>query len=336
MTEARSRAGFVLAAAAALVCAALAHPPSACGHSLDPVLFQLQERGDGKVDVTWKAPSARIPGVDLRPVLPPECRPDGDRRDEEIEDAIVSKWTIDCGGSLVGRTVGVLGLESTDALLRIVLASGSVDRRVLGADRATVTVEGEPSSLDVLVDYARLGVEHIAGGLDHLLFVFGLLLLTGGTRLLLATVTAFTIGHSVTLAAAALQLISVPQAPVEVVIALTIYVLAVELARDVGPGATLLRRRPWAMAFSFGLLHGLGFAGALKEAGLPAGDVPLALLSFNVGIEAGQLAFVAAVLVVSAAARPLLRVLPEEVRRAPVYAMGIASVYWILERISAL
>lgn len=312
------------------------HSATAFAHALDPVLFELAERPDGKIDVTWKAPSARVPGLDLVPVLPPECKRVGDVADTEEEDATISRWVLDCEGGLVGRTVGIAGLESTDALLRISLGSGSVDRRVLGADHPTVVVAAEPTRLDVLHDYFRLGAEHIAGGIDHLLFVFGLLLLTGGSRLLISTVTAFTLGHSVTLALAALQIVSVPQAPVEVVIAMTIYVLAVELARDVGPKATLLRRRPWAMAFAFGLLHGLGFAGALREAGLPANDVPLALLSFNLGIEAGQLVFVAVVLAAMAGLRAVLAAMPAWAGRVPVYAMGTAASYWILVRATAL
>lgn len=339
MTEVQ-RPRFLSLARSALgaffVAAMLLRAVPALAHALDPVLFELQERPDGKVDVMWKAPNAKVPGVDLRPLLPTECRQVGEKTTEDHEEAVVSKWVMDCGGSLVGRTVGVLGLESTDALLRIALVSGAVDRRVLGADHASVTIAGEPTRMDVFRDYARLGIEHIAGGIDHLLFVFGLLLLTGGTRLLLATVTAFTLGHSVTLAAAALQLVSVPQAPVEVVIAVTIYILAVELARDAAPGTTLLNRRPWAMAFVFGLLHGLGFAGALKEAGLPANDIPLALVSFNVGIEIGQLLFVGAVLATWATIRSRLRDLPGPARKVPVYAMGIAAAYWTFTRAPAL
>ncbi len=308
----------------------------AFAHALDPVLFDLRERPDGTVDVLWKAPNARVPGLDLRPNLPPECRTVGETQRHEEDDATVSRWIVDCGGTLVGRTVGVVGLESTDALLRITLASGSVDRRVLGAADSSVVVEGEPSSLDVLHDYGRLGTEHIAGGVDHLLFVFGLLLLVGGARSLLATITAFTLGHSVTLALAALQVVTVPQAPVEVLIAVTIYVLAVELARDPVDATTLLRRRPWAMAFSFGLLHGLGFAGALREAGLPEGDVPLALFAFNVGIEVGQVAFVAVIVASLYVLRSALERLPAWAHRAPVYAMGSMAAYWVIERAAGL
>ncbi len=324
---------------AAFVVAVLSLPAGAriaSAHALDPVLFELDERADGKIDVTWKAPNAKVPGLDLVPILPPECTREGGAADVNEEDATISHWVLDCEGGIVGRTVGIAGLESTDALLRVSLRSGAVDRRVLGADHPTIVIAAQPTRMAVFRDYARLGFEHIATGIDHLLFVFGLLLLTGGTRLLLATITAFTLGHSVTLALAALQIVSVPQAPVEVVIALTIYILAVELARPARPGGTLLRRRPWAMAFTFGLLHGLGFAGALREAGLPPNDVPLALVSFNVGIEIGQLAFVAVVLSVFAAMASAMRSLPAWTARIPVYAMGTASAYWIFTRAAAL
>ncbi len=320
----------------ALAGAAL-HAAPAGAHALDPALFELRERPDGKVDVTWKAPNARVLGLDLVPILPAQCARVGDVASDAQGDATISRWVVDCGGSLVGCTVGVTGLESTDALLRVTLRSGAVDRRVLGAEHPTVRIAAAPTRLDVFHDYARLGVEHIATGIDHLLFVFGLLLLTGGTRLLLATITAFTLGHSVTLALAALQVVSASQAPVEVVIAVTIWVLAVELSRDVtAASSTLLRRWPWAMAFCFGLLHGLGFAGALRETGLPANDVPLALLSFNVGIEAGQVAFVATILAATVALRRLHGAPPPWVQRIPVYAMGTASTYWILVRAAVL
>jgi hypothetical protein len=330
----RHWAAFVGAAVCALLWAA-----PATAHPLDPVLFELREKGGGNIEVTWKGPTAKVPGVELFPILPPECRSTSEVANEVDEDAVISRWTLDCGpGGLVGRTVGVSGLESTDALLRVELLSGAINRRVLGAAEPTMLIEAAPTRTRVAFDYTRLGVDHIAGGIDHLLFVFGLLLLVGGTRALLATITAFTLGHSVTLAAAALELVRVPQGPVEVVIAATIYVLAVELARpapgEAGASAKehFLRRRPWAMAFSFGLLHGLGFAGALREAGLPANDVPLALLSFNVGIELGQVAFVAVVLGLYAVSKNLLAGLPSWVRFAPVYAMGSLACYWMIER----
>jgi hydrogenase/urease accessory protein HupE len=178
-----------------------------------------------------------------------------------------------------------------------------------------------------------LGVAHILSGPDHLLFVFGLLLLVPSLRLLAETITAFTIGHSLTLSAAVLHVASVPSRPIEVLIALSVLVLAVELASP-GDRSTWLRRRPWLMAGAFGLLHGFGFAGALTEAGLPAADVPLALASFNVGIECGQLMFVA---VVVAARVIVTRWAPGVAARAmrpAVYAMGITAAFWSFERLA--
>ncbi|HYB99862.1 MAG TPA: HupE/UreJ family protein [Candidatus Limnocylindrales bacterium] len=321
--------------ALATLAVALLFAERAHAHALDPVLLELRERGGGIVDVTWKASRAQIPGVELAPVLPEHCRRAGETTVVDEDDSSTSTWRIDCGNAgLAGSIVGVSGLESTDALLRVELASGATDRRVLGTSRPTVQIEAAPSRLQVVRDYAVLGVEHILAGLDHLLFVLGLLLLVPRASLL-ATITAFTAGHSVTLALAALQIVQVPQAPVEVVIALSIYVLAVELARGDGR-QTLLRRRPWAMALAFGLLHGLGFAGALAETGLPQTEIPLALFAFNVGIELGQIVFVAAMLVASAMLRGLLTRLPSWVRLAPVYVMGALAAFWMMERTSLL
>ena len=196
------------------------------------------------------------------------------------------------------------------AVVRVVFADGRVAEGIIARDRPTFVVPDAPRPWDILAAYVRLGVGHILAGPDHLLFVFGLVLLAGATRRLLATVTAFTLGHSVTLTAAALGLVAVPVDPIEVAIAASVFVLAVELARDPGR-ASAIRRRPWVMAFAFGLLHGFGFAGALAEAGLPGDEIPLALLGFNLGIEAGQVAFVACVLAAGAALWPLAH-------RAPV------------------
>jgi hydrogenase/urease accessory protein HupE len=180
-------------------------------------------------------------------------------------------------------------------------------------------------------------VLHIATGFDHLLFVFGLVLLARGTRRLLWTVTAFTAGHSVTLSLAALGVVRFPTAPIEVAIAGTILALAVELARgpveaDRSARESLLRRRPWAVAFAFGLLHGFGFAGALAAVGLPQEEIPVALFSFNVGIELGQVAFVALVLALRRLLAPALAGAPAWLVRAPVTAMGTLAVYWCLDR----
>jgi hypothetical protein len=181
-----------------------------------------------------------------------------------------------------------------------------------------------------------VGFDHILSGPDHLLFLLGLVLLVHGCRLLVETVTAFTLGHSVTLSLAALGIVHIPTRPVEALIAFTIFVVAVEVARDTQGRALSVGRVPWAMAFCFGLVHGLGFAGALAQVGLPDHEIPLALVSFNCGIELGQLAFIVLVLI----ARALLRWLPTSLLRAgeliPAYAIGSMSAFWMLQRTAAI
>jgi hypothetical protein len=208
-------------------------------------------------------------------------------------------------------------------------------QRVLRATDASFVVPARPGRLDVFRCYAGLGVEHVLTGADHLLFVLGLLLLVPSLRPLAKTVTAFTVGHSITLSLVALGVAAAPARPAELLIALTVLMLAVELARPPA-GVTLLRRVPWAPALVCGLVHGLGFAGALREIGLPSGDVPVALFSFNVGIEAGQLAFVGALLAVAGIGRALRVRLPVWFRLVPVYAMGSLAACWCFQRAVAV
>jgi len=188
----------------------------------------------------------------------------------------------------------------------------------------------------VVRSYTELGVEHILTGFDHLLFVLALVLLVGRGKMLLWTVTAFTLGHSVTLALAVLEWILLPQAPIEIAIAFSIYVLAIEIVRKQQGKATLVNRAPWVVAGLFGLLHGLGFAGALAEVGLPSHEIPLALFSFNVGIEVGQLLFVALVLVAWALLRATPIRWPARIIDVPAYAIGGLAVFWVFERTWAL
>ena len=180
-----------------------------------------------------------------------------------------------------------------------------------------------------------MGVKHILLGIDHLLFVLGLVLIVRSTPRLVKTITAFTLSHSITLALATLGFVHVPQAPVEAVIALSILFLASELARRNRGESGLTARRPWLVAFSFGLLHGFGFAGALSEVGLPETDIPLALLLFNLGVEAGQLLFVAAVLALLWCGRRLATSAPRWLQDAPAYAVGSLAAFWLIERVAA-
>jgi hydrogenase/urease accessory protein HupE len=250
---------------------------------------------------------------------------------------VVQTWDVVCGAPLTGSVVEVDGIAASRAnvILRLALADGRVLNSVLTADRSSFMVPARERPGEVVRSYLTLGVEHILTGLDHLLFVLGLMLLVTNRRQLLWTVTAFTAGHSVTLSLATLGFVKVPSGPVEALIALSILVVAVEIARDTDSSLTKIQRRPWTIAFAFGLLHGFGFAGALSEIGLPEGEIPLALLSFNLGIEAGQLVFCGVALALYLAARylPIARLLLG--RRIAAYAIGSLAAFWIIERATA-
>ena len=323
------RRGAALIAAAALLAGAEAR-----AHSIAPALLVLHERPPTAVDVTWKVPVLQVTGADLKPILPADCPAVGAATTTTDNESVTTHSTLDCrGGSLIGRTVGVdgLGPAKTDALLRLELADGRSIDTVLRAREPSLVVPDRDHAWTLAGRYVGLGIEHILTGYDHLLFVFGLLLLATSTRALVATISAFTAGYSITLTLAVLDLAQVPPAPVAALIAASIFVLAVELARPPSR-VTLMRRRPWLMALLFGLLHGLGFAGTLRAAGLPADAVPLALLCFNVGIELGQLAFVLAVLAVTGLVRPATARFPAWTRAVPVYAMGSLAAFWLIGR----
>jgi len=307
-------------------------------HPLAPSLLELREIAPGRAAVLWKTPARRVPGSDLRPLLSSDCTTIGEPVTTAGPLDVLRRWEIQCAsGTLVGVRIEVAGIAESraDVLVRIGLADGRRLLRVLRADEPVLVVPARDPLSRVLWSYGRLGVEHILTGFDHLLFVLGLVLLVGRRRRLLWTVTAFTLGHSVTLSLAVLGFVDVPSAPVEALIALSIFVLAVELTRTGRSEPTLLQRYPWAMAFSFGLLHGLGFAGALAEVGLPAGDIPLALFSFNLGIEVGQVAFIAVVLALGAGLAPLLARSPVRVAWVPAYVIGSLAAYWLFERVAA-
>ena len=223
--------------------------------------------------------------------------------------------------------------NSASVLLSIETHAGYFYQALLSGEQTHFTVPTEPTVLEVMREYSWLGAEHIWGGIDHLLFVFGLLLLVGWNRKLLWTVTAFTVGHSMTLSLVTLGYFDYPVALVEFAIALSILVLALELARREGEG--LFRRYPWWLAGGFGLLHGMGFAGALAEVGLPQAELPLALLFFNIGIELGQLAFIglaAAVGAVLSRLHGLMALDSPLARTLPVYVLGSLSAMWCIER----
>ena len=325
-------------ALAPIALVAILTPPSAEAHAFAPSLLELKQTEADTFTVRFKQPVVRRSGSELRPILPASCEATGTVAIEPEGTGLVATWPVRCDEGLVGRTIAVEGIAESqaDVLLRLELGERSV-RHVLTADRPAFVVPEEESVWSVMRGYGILGVEHILFGFDHLLFVLGLVLLVSGGRRLLLTVTAFTLGHSITLALAALGLVHLPSAPIEALIAFSIYVLAIELARrhlrGEQEGETGLGRSPWWMAAGFGLLHGLGFAGALSEIGLPQGEIPAALLAFNAGIELGQLAFVAVVLAVGMAIRRLPTAMPRWAALVPAYFIGTLAAFWTLERV---
>ncbi len=251
--------------------------------------------------------------------------------------AFIEYGRVSCARGLAGQRIAIDGLDGTltDVLVRIESADGSVRTARLTPSAPSFIVPAAARAPYGLRAYVGLGVEHILFGIDHLLFVLCLLLLVKSLRQLLATITAFTLAHSITLAAATLGFIHVPTAPVEATIALSIVFLASELVRgEVGRGA-VTRSYPWLVAFSFGLLHGLGFAGALAEVGLPQGEIPLALFAFNVGVELGQLAFVTAVLTLARLVRLMPLRFPIWGPGAAGYVIGSVAAFWVMARLAA-
>jgi hydrogenase/urease accessory protein HupE len=315
--------------------AVVASAVPACAHPLAPALLEIESRSNGDISVLWKTPFRKLPGTALAPRLPESCEAVGASQVEVSGNAIIETAHYRCDPARwIGAKISIDGLDETetDALVRIKNERGNVSRAVLSPGRSSYVIPESGGAFSISTDYVRLGFDHILSGPDHLLFVFALMLLIASFRSLVATITAFTVGHSITLSLAVLGIVRVPSAPTEILIAASIYVLAVEAAGVARGRRGPFSRRPWILAAGFGLLHGLGFAGALREAGLPEGDVPLALFSFNVGIEIGQIAFVTALALAGLALRYVAAELPKPLRLVPSYIVGTAAIYWVIER----
>lgn len=341
------RAALVCGLMLAVGAAALMPSKPAHGHALAPSLLALRESGEGRIEVLWKTPLIRPTGTELRPIVSAVsggCAPLG-RVETAVEaGGAVATWSVDCVGSdATALHVAVEGLarSRTDAIVRVEFLDGRRFDALLTAGAPARQIPSRSSRFDVAADYVTLGFSHILAGLDHLLFVFGLLLLVRGPRMLVATITSFTLGHSVTLTLAALGWVRYPTGLVELAIAASLVVLAVEIsgARRQRTSRSRLSRHPWALALGFGLLHGFGFAGALQQVGLPGDALPLALATFNLGIELGQLAFVAAVGVAGAGLRWASGDGWERSNRFQLlasYAIGSLAFYWCFDRAAAL
>ena len=320
--------------------------PTAWAHEVRPGYLEIRELGADRYAFVWKVPAKGEYRLGIHVRLPPQCT-GAPETGSFAGGAFIERWTGTCPGGLTGGRIEIDGLSATmtDALVRVERLDGTTQTARLTPDAAWFEVAAVPGRFDVAKTYFALGVEHILLGVDHLLFVLGLLFLVGSWRRLVATVTAFTVAHSITLAAATLGLVRVPQAPIEAVIALSVMFVAAEILHGAYGKPGLAARAPWVVAFVFGLLHGFGFAGALREVGLPQSDVPLALLFFNVGVEAGQLLFIAAVMAVLSLVTRLIRARgaadhgpwsTEALVRTPVaYLIGGTAAFWVVQRVAA-
>lgn len=307
-------------------------------HEVRPAYLELRENGPRLYEVLWKVPAQGAAARLSLHVRFPEgasnaTEPHGFFRDG----AHLQRWQIRQPGGLAGKSIGIEGLIGTriDTLVRVRQLDGTTQTLRATPDAPTVTVAAATSGWSVARAYLGLGVEHILLGIDHLLFVLALVLLVKGWRRLVGTITAFTLAHSITLALATLGVVRLPGPPVEACIALSIVFVAAEILRHRTGHAGFTARAPWAVAFTFGLLHGLGFAGALHEVGLPQHAIPAALLFFNVGVEAGQLLFIAAVLAAGTLLRRIRLPQPRWAPLIPPYAIGSVAVFWVLERVAA-
>ncbi len=303
-----------------------------------PSFLQLTETAPNQFQVFWKVPTR---GINQRLSLQVKF----DTLTEEISapisgyvgNAHVERWTIKRSGGLTGLPIHIDGLErlASEVLLRIEYFDKATSVNRLTPEAPTFVVPARPGILQTTATYFKLGSEHILIGIDHLLFVLVLMMLVSGLRKLVWTITAFTIAHSITLSLAALSVIRVPVPPIEACIALSIVFVASEILRSERGNPGIAARRPWLVAFVFGLLHGLGFAAALDRIGLPQTDIPAALLFFNIGVELGQLAFIVTVLFLGGLIMRYLKISPFLARGVPVYVVGSIAAFWTIERTTA-
>jgi len=322
---------------AVLIAAACAITAPVFAHEVRPAYLEIRELGAARFGVLWKVPARGELRLSLAVRLPARCTVSEPPRRVEAGGAITDRWQVECADGLFGETVAVEGLAATltDVLARVERSDGSSQVARLTPTAPAFVVAAAARPLDLASTYVWLGIEHIWLGIDHLLFVLGLLILVQGRRRLIGTITAFTVAHSITLAAATLGVVRLSQQPVEAVIALSIVFVAGEIVHERQGRSGWTRRWPWLVAFSFGLLHGFGFAGALREVGLPEQAVPLALLCFNVGVEIGQLMFLAAALPVIGWIRRTRFASPAWAWRVPAYGIGGLAAFWTIERIAA-
>jgi hypothetical protein len=311
----------------------------ALAHEARPAYLEIRETGPGRYDILWRTPvlsGMRLP-VQLR--LPADVVNLKEPNVQELSDSLLERRSIDAGpGGLAGKRIDFVGLQGTitDVLVRIELADGRKWTTIVRPSQSWVEIAAAQGRLAVLGAYIVHGIRHIAFGADHLLFVLGLLLIVKDRWMLVKTVTAFTVAHSLTLAIATFGYAEAPVLPLNAAIALSIFFLGPEIVRSWRGQTSFTIRHPWVVAFLFGLIHGFGFAGALTSAGLPRQDLPLALLGFNVGVEIGQVGFILLVLGLERAFQTLQIRWPRWVQALPGYAVGTLGAFWTIQRTAIL
>jgi hypothetical protein len=304
-------------------------------HEVKPGYLEINEHSDGVIEVLWKVPLVGKKALSIFPVFSDGWLDGSPPIITKTQNAIIYRWNIKPdSSSLKDQTITIAGLEMTmtDVMVKVHYANGTKQIQILKPEHPSFALKTSSTGIAAL-DYMRLGIEHIMLGIDHLLFVFGLLLLSKTMKRLLQTITAFTIGHSISLALATLGFVNVPEKPLAVIIAMSILFLGIELLKDLKGENTLTIRKPWLVSFGFGIIHGLGFAGGLVKLGLPESVIPLALLFFNIGVEIGQVAFILIVLAMIASYKKMEFVLPNWGKVIPAYAIGSFAAFWFIGRI---
>ncbi len=305
-------------------------------HEIRPAYLQIIQTTETTYEVFWKVPSIGENVPRIAPVFAPFFKIEELNKPKLLLQSVIYSYKISSTKPLAGSIITIDGLAKTliDVLVTVSYLNGEKITFMLQPDKDSGIIPGESSTFDVIKTYTKLGVEHILLGIDHLLFVLALIIITKGKWKILKTITAFTLAHSITLSLAALGYVNFPTPPVEAVIALSIVFLAVEIIKNQNGKQTLTSKKPWLVAFTFGLLHGFGFAGALANIGLPQQDIPVALAFFNIGVEIGQIAFVLVVLII-------IKLLsykknwPVILKRFPAYAIGSLAAFWMIERVVA-
>lgn len=324
-----------------LLCFGLLWPSVVLGHELMPGYLELEETSPHVYDVIWKLPLQRGTSLPLAPRFPEDCATEGSLDARLERRSLVYTAQLSCETSLQGRLVSIDGLRAvgTEVLLRVTsLNSSGPETTLIQPEKgeALIGAANSDAQQTSAFTYLRLGIEHILLGVDHLLFVLALLLIVRNGWTLFKTITAFTVANSVTLSVAAIGVMRVPAPPLNAAIALSILFMGVEVVRTWRGQSSFTIRFPWVVAFGFGLIHGFGYASGLADLGLPRGELLLALLLFNIGIEIGQDVFVFLVLALKRSFRQLEIQWPQWALRLPGYAVGVAGVFWTLEHTTAL